>query len=94
MYTVAVIAESDSFIIHNPPPHTHTHIHTHACTHLVCNVLTADLLQEAPWSSISEDDLFSCEAQSMASVHSADRSADSIVQRRSRVSSQENGQFL
>ena len=27
----------------------------------------------------------------MASVHSADRSADNIVQRRSRVSSQENG---
>ena len=54
----------------------------------------ADVLQEHPWSSVSEDDLFSLEAQSMASVHSADRSADNIVQRRSRVSSQENGRFL
>ena len=50
--------------------------------------------QEQPWSSISEDDLFSCEAQSMASVQSADRSADNIVQRRSRVSSQENGRLF
>ena len=56
--------------------------------------IPGDIFQEQPWSSISEDDLFSCEAQSMASVHSADRSADNIVQRRSRVSSQENGRLI
>ena len=46
----------------------------------------------------SEHDLFDqCEAQSMNSVQSvdrtADRSADNIIQLRSRVSSQENGKY-
>ena len=42
----------------------------------------------------SERDLFEqCEAHSMASVQSAERSVDNIVQRRSRISSQENGKY-
>ena len=44
------------------------------------------------WISEDDLDLFNqYEAHSVASVQSADRSADNIVQRKSRVSSQENG---
>lgn len=51
-----------------------------------------DGVQDSAWSS--EDDLFNqYEAQSMASVQS-ERSLENIIQRRSRVSSQENGQNI
>ena len=41
----------------------------------------------------SEHDLFDeCEAHSLGSVQSADRSVDNIIQLRSRVSSQDNGE--
>ena len=49
-------------------------------------------VQDPAWSS--EDDLFNqYEAQSMVSVQS-EKSVENIVQRRSRVSSQENGKYF
>ena len=43
----------------------------------------------------SEDDLFDeqSEDRSLGSIHSADRSVENIIQRKSRVSSQENGRY-
>ena len=69
-------------------------LHMYQLNLTLFSLTPGDIFPEQPSPSISEDDLFSCEAQSMASVHSADRSADSIVQRRSRVSSQENGRLI
>ena len=72
----------------------------------ICNSLSSDpppppppdprhggVVPDEAW--VSEGDLFDqIEADSMGSVQSSDRSIDNIIQKKSRVSSQENGASL